>query len=284
MKHLVSVGLVQLGTEPFEVAKNRSLTLEAAAQAFAQGADIVVLPEMILHGYVADAKRLAPVAETVPGPTTEAWQRLAAEHGGYISGGLCERDGDSLYNTAVLVGPSGVELHYRKLHLFGDEKMAFRPGDLGLPVADTIFGTAGICVCYDLRFVEVVRALALKGADLILVPTAWLPGFDQQRWDAEGMCPQAHGALFQSNLSQCFIACASQVGTHGGLEFLGSSLVADPYGKRALGPLPPDVDEVAVVELDVAQAKLAQVRSPLIAPRADRRTDVYGIALDDGIL
>jgi predicted amidohydrolase len=280
----VSVALVQLGTEPYEVTKNRALTVEHAARAFDQGADIVVLPEMTAHGYVADARRLAPLAETVPGPTTEAWQRLAAESGGYVCGGLCERDGEALYNTAVLVGPTGVELHYRKLHLFGDEKAAFRPGDLGLPVADTPFGTVGVCVCYDLRFVEVVRALALKGADLILVPTAWLPGFDRERWDAEGICPQAHGALFQSNLSQVFIACASQVGNHGGLEFLGSSLIADPYGHRALGPLPTDADEVSVAQLDMAQAKLAQTRSPLIAPRADRRTDVYGIALDGYVL
>ncbi|MPZ68204.1 MAG: hydratase [Actinobacteria bacterium] len=284
MTHPLSLALAQLCAEPYEAAKNRSLTLEASARAFEMGADIVVLPEMILQGYVADKSRLAPLAETVPGPTTKAWQQLAADHGKYICGGLCERDGNDLYNTAVLVGPSGVALHYRKLHLFGDEKVTFRQGDRGLPVVHTSFGTVGICVCYDLRFVEVVRALTLKGADLILVPTAWLPGFDQQRWDADGMCPQAYGALFQSNLSQCFIACASQVGRHGGSEFLGSSIVADPYGKRALGPLPMDAEDITVVELDMAQAKLAQVRSTLIAPRADRRRDVYGIAIDGDIL
>lgn len=284
MEHPLSIGVVQLGTEPFEVAKNRRVTLEASARAFERGAGIVVLPEMILQGYVADAERLAPISETIPGPTTEAWGQLAAQHGGYICGGLCERDGEDLYNSAVLVGASGVELHYRKLHLFGDEKTAFSQGNLGLPVATTAFGTVGICVCYDLRFVEVVRAMALKGAELILVPTAWLPGFDQQRWDAEGMCPQAHGALFQANLSQCFIVCASQVGTHGGLEFLGSSVVADPYGKKILGPLATDHDEVEILEVDLEEAKLAQVRSSLISPRADRRTDVYGIAIDGDIL
>jgi N-carbamoylputrescine amidase len=283
-RHSVRIGLVQLGTEPFEVEKNRAATVEAADRAFVDGADIVILPEMAVHGYVADARRLAPVAEPVDGPTTAEWRRVAANHDGYIAGGLCERDGDALYNSAVLVGRDGVILHYRKVHLFADEKVAFRPGDLGFPVGHTRFATVGLCVCYDLRFVEAARIMALRGADLICVPTAWLPGFDQERWDERGMCPQAYGALFQSNLNQTFIACASQVGIHGGLEFLGSSLVADPYGKVAVGPLSGSEDQTVVVEVDIAAAKHAQVRGPLIAPRADRRTDVYGLWTGDEIL
>lgn len=283
MNHPLSIGLVQLGTEPFEAEKNRELTVERSRNAFEQGADVVVLPEMVIPGYVADARRLAPIAENINGPTVEAWTKLAAESGGYICGGFCESDGDALHNTAVVVGPEGVLLHYRKLHRFDNEKVAFRPGDKGLPIAHTRFGTIGVCVCYDLRFIEVVRALSLKGAGLILVPTAWLPGFDREKWDDKGMCPQAYGALFQSNLSQVFIACASQAGVHGGQEFLGSSIIADPYGKLVSGPLR-GADEVAVTEIDMGQAEVARVRSPLIAPRADRRTDVYGIAIDGKIL
>jgi N-carbamoylputrescine amidase len=283
MRHPVSIALVQIGTEPYEVEKNRALTLDSAKEAFGSGADFVVLPEMVVPGYVADARRLFPLAEPIEGPTVEAWTELAREAGGYICGGFCEREGEALHNTAVLVGPEGLLLHYRKLHRFENEKVAFRPGDKGLPVAHTRFGTVGICVCYDLRFVEVVRALALKGAGLILVPTAWLPGFDQEKWDDKGMCPQAYGAIFQSNLNQVFIACASQAGVHGGLEFLGSSILADPYGKLVGGPLSGD-NEVEVVEIDTGLAELARVRSPLIAPRADRRTDVYGIAIDGRVL
>lgn len=280
MRHPVSIGVAQFGTAPFEVEKNRARGIEFATRAFDEGADVVVLPEMTVHGYVADAKRLAPLAEPVPGPTTEEWRALAHRFDGYVCGGLCERDGDALYNTAVIIGSAGVILHYRKLHPFGDEKLAFRPGDRGLPIAHTRFGTVGVCVCYDLRFVEVVRAMTLSGADMILVPTAWLPGFDREKWDENGMCPQAHGALFQSNLSQCFIACASQVGKHGGLEFLGSSVVADPYGKLAAGPLSGDDEGLAIVEVDMTDAKRSQIRDPLIAPRADRRSDVYGITLE----
>jgi predicted amidohydrolase len=280
----VGIGIVQVGTEPFEVEKNRIATVELAQEAFSQGADVVVLPEMSVQGYVADARALAEAAEPIEGPTTAEWRRVASEHDGYIAGGFCERAGDALYNAAILVGPNGILLHYRKVHLFAEEKVAFRPGDLGFQVVDTRFGTLGLCVCYDLRFVEVARIMALRGADLICVPTAWLPGFDKERWDDRGMCPQAHGALLQSNLNQTFIACASQVGIHGGNEFLGSSLVADPYGEVTVGPLSGTEDEVVVVEVDIAAAKRAQVRGPLIAPRADRRTDVYGLWTGDEIL
>jgi N-carbamoylputrescine amidase len=273
----VRIGLVQLGTEPLEVEKNRLATVEAAQRAFAAGADIVVLPEMSVPGYVVDAGALGSIAESLAGPSTSEWRRVAAEHDGYIAGGFCERDGDALYNTAVVVGPDGVLLHYRKLHLFAGEKSAFRPGNLGLPVGRTRFGTIGLCVCYDLRFVEVARILALRGAEVLCVPTAWLAGFDAERWDERRMCPQAHGAVLQANLNQAFIVCASQVGIHGDFEFLGSSVIADPYGKVVSGPLSGTADDVVVAEIDISATTHAQVRAPLIRPRDDRRTDVYGL-------
>jgi predicted amidohydrolase len=254
------------------------LAEETSITAFEKGADIVILPEMVAHGYVADWRRLRPLAEPVDGPSVASWTKLAARFDGYVVGGFCELDGDALYNTAVAVGPGGPILHYRKVHLFDEEKIAFQPGDLGFPVAPTRFGKIGVCVCYDLRFVEVVRLLSLQGADLICVPTAWLPGFDQERWDEHGMCPQARGAVLQANLSQVYIACASQAGRHGNLDFLGSSCLADPYGQLAAGPLPGSEDALDVTQIDIGATKRAQSRSPLIAPRADRRTDVYGIA------
>lgn len=273
----VAVGIAQIGSEPLAVETNRKLARDAAVAAFEEGADIVILPEMIIHGYTADWRSLWGVAEGIPGPTVDQWSSVASQYDGYIVGGLCERDGEALFNTAVAVGPDGLLLHYRKVHLFEEEKIAFRPGNLGLPVVSTRFGNIGVCVCYDLRFVEVVRVLALQGADLICVPTAWLPGFDDERWDESGMCPQARGAVLQANLSQVFIACASQAGHHGGLDFLGSSCLADPYGNLATGPLGGSKDEIAVATIDIGASKKAQVRSPLIAPRADRRTDVYAI-------
>jgi predicted amidohydrolase len=280
------LGLVQVGTPFGAAAANRALSVELAERAFADGAELVVLPELVVSGYGTDPAVLAEVAERADGPTARAWTEVARRHGGHICGGLAERDGERLFNSAVLVGPDGIVGHYRKLHLFREEKHAFTPGDRGLPVLNLPGGPAvGICICYDLRFVEVVRALSLKGADVICVPTAWVPGFDARRWDAEGYAPQARGALLQANLDQVFLACASQVGTFdGGPELLGSSVVADPYGACLLGPLSGSEPDVRVIEIDLGAVERAQTRDPLIAPRADRRTDVYGIRVEGATL
>jgi N-carbamoylputrescine amidase len=279
MSRPVAIGLCQVSGEPYERDANRAASLAAARRAFDGGADIAVLPELIVPGYAADRDRMRTLAEPVDGPTVTAWQELAAAAGGLVAGGFCESAGDDLFNSAVLVSGSGVELHYRKLHLFAAEKHAFTPGDLGLPVVSTRLGRIGLCVCYDLRFVETVRILALRGAELILVPTAWLPGFDNVRYDEDGLAPQVRNVLLQANLNQVFIACASQAGPHGELDFLGSSLVVDPRGKALAGPLSHDADDIAVVEVDLAEAERAQTRIPLVEPRADRRTDVYGIVV-----
>ena len=244
---------------------------------FDQGADIVVLPEMTTPWYSTDREALTPLAETLDGPTVTAWQSLADRHDGLVVGGFCERADGSIFNTAVAVSADGVLAHYRKLHLFDVEKHCFEPGDLGLTVAETAWGTIGLCICYDLRFVEVVRVLALRGADLICVPTAWVRGFDRRQYAEGELIPHAQGALVQANLSQVFIACASQVGPGDGVECLGSSIVAGPYGQVAAGPLSTTREDLSVTEIDLAEARRAQARSPLIQPRADRRTDVYGI-------
>jgi predicted amidohydrolase len=280
----ISLGLAQISGEPYQVERNRRLCREAITSSFEQGADLVLLPELIIPGYVADPDLLPEVAEEVPGPTTEEWAGLAAAAGGYVVGGLAERKGNLLYNSAVMVGPEGLIGHYRKAHPFGAEKLAFTPGDLGFPVVETRLGSIGLCVCYDLRFVEVTRILSLKGAELICVPTAWLPGFDQRRWDHEGMCPQARTAEVLANLNQVFIACASQAGPHGDYDFLGSSVVIDPYGATFTGPLPGSEDQVVVTALDLDQAHQALVRSNLISPRADRRRDLYGIEVGGELL
>ncbi|MGH2393072.1 MAG: nitrilase-related carbon-nitrogen hydrolase, partial [Candidatus Limnocylindria bacterium] len=120
----------------------------------------------------------------------------------------------------------------------------------------------------------------LQGAELVCVPTAWVVGFDQSRWDAGGLCPQAHAVIQQANLDQVFIACASQAGTRGTTEFLGSSIVVDPYGNLVLGPLPGADQAVATVVVDLEAVGRAHRRSRLVTPQADRRTDVYGIDLE----
>ena len=276
---MTRIAIVQLSSAPDDGESSRASSVAAARAAFAQAAAVVVLPELIVPGYGWDCERLERAAEPVDGATVSAWSELAREADGYLAGGFVERDGSRLYNTAVLVGPKGLALHYRKLHLFSGEKGVFTPGDRGLPVARTRHGVIGLCVCYDLRFVETLRSLALQGAELVCVPTAWVPGFDTTRWDVDGYCPQARGALLQANLDGVFVACASQAGRPGELDFLGSSVLADPRGRCLAGPLPGDRDVTVVVDVDLGEVARAQDRGGGVVPGADRRTDVYAIEL-----
>ena len=276
----VRLALVQTTNVSCEPDEGLDLSRRAVGDAFDAGADLVVLPELIVGGYRLDREHQARCAQTIDGEAVRAWQELAAAAGGYVAGGFAERNGDAVYNTAVVVGPEGVCLHYRKLHLFRSERDVFSPGNLGLPVASTPVGRIGLCVCYDLRFVETLRILALKEAQIVGVPTAWVPGFDSERWDADGVCPQAKAALLQANLNQVFVACASQVGSVGDLTFLGSSVLAAPDGTPLAGPLAPDSPDTQLVDIEVDSAEAARERAADIRPRAERRRDVYAITID----
>jgi predicted amidohydrolase len=276
----VTLALAQMSGQALEPERNRAMTVSIIREVAAQGAKLVILPELIIPGYVMDPEGLARCAEPVDGPTYTAWHALAREYDLHICGGICERAGGRLYNSAILIGPEGLALHYRKLHLFADEKDSFAAGDRGLPIADTALGRIGVCVCYDLRFVEVVRSFALRGAQLIAVPTAWVTGFDREPWDNAGWCPQARAAAVQANLSQIFIACASQVGAGKGTRFLGSSVLISPYGEALIGPLSGQVPQVAQTTIDLGAVAAAQQRTARVSPRADRRTDVYGLWIE----
>lgn len=278
------VAALQFTAEPGAPEANRARILARVEEAAAAGARVVVLPELAVSGYTLAEPLLRAAAEPLDGPTLAAWSHAARRLGMVIAGGFCEREGDALFNAALLVGPDGLLLHYRKLHLFDGEKLVFTPGDRGLDVAETPFGCIGLCVCYDLRFVEVMRALALKGADLVAVPTAWVAGFDKVARDGDGLIGQARGAIVQANLNQVYVACASQAGEAGGIRFLGSSLVADPYGRVLVGPLPDAEEGNATADFDPALARAAQERSERIRPRYDRRTDIYGLRLGTDML
>lgn len=273
------VGLAQLTTVPGAVDANRELLADAVGRATSAGADVVVLPELAVSGYTLDPRVLTATAEPVPGPTTEAWGALAQQSGALILGGLCEQDGKRLFNTVVGVAPEGLVLHYRKLHLFAGEKQVFSPGDLGLPIAETPHGRVGVCVCYDLRFPEVVRVLALRDAELIAVPSAWVAGFDSDETRTHG-CPQSDGAQLQANLSQVYLACASQAGPGDGFDFLGSSLVAGPDGTALVGPRSRTEQWIGTCEVDLAAAERSRDRGGGVLPRQDRRTDVYGLCYE----
>lgn len=281
---IVRTAIVQMCSRKLSPAHNLDLTIARAMEARAQGARFVVFPELAISGYTLDGPGLGAIAETLEGPSIKGWCALSAQTGLWIAGGFCERDGDALFNSAVLIGPAGIALHYRKLHLFDREKLVFTPGDKGLRVVDTEIGRIGLCVCYDLRFVEVLRGLALSGAEIVAVPTAWVDGFDPKPRDAMGYIGQARGAIVQANLNQVFVACASQSGKSDEISFLGSSLVAGPYGDVLAGPLGADEERVELADIDTSAVQSAQIRSPLVRPREDRRVDVYGLQLGGNLM
>jgi predicted amidohydrolase len=275
---VTNVALEQIRTEPGDVQRNLARVVDRAVARLGAGADIVVFPELAVSGYTTDPDVVARVAEPVDGPTVAALRQAVDGGDGLVVAGFCERDWDRVFNTVVMVGRSGVVLHYRKLHPFDRERLVFTPGDLGLPVVDTQFGRLGVCVCYDLRFVEVLRLLALRDTDIVLAPAAWVGGFDAAV-PRTGLSRQAEGVVAQANLDQVAVVAVSQVGSAGPTapSMLGGSLAVDAYGQVVAGPLSRAEEDTATAAIDVEAGRLARVRGELIQPRAERRLDVYSV-------
>jgi len=150
---------------------NLERSLHFIRRAAAEGADLVVLPELANSGCDLGTRDQAlDLAEEIPsGPTVRAWSEEAEEFGVCVVGGLLEKEGDTLYNSAFLVGP-GVLGRYRKTHLWDKEKLRYEPGR-ELPVFDTPLGRIGVLICYDIWFPEAARTLALKGAQILCAPS-----------------------------------------------------------------------------------------------------------------
>ncbi|MFC8501814.1 carbon-nitrogen hydrolase family protein [Pedococcus sp. NPDC057267] len=274
----MTVALEQIDVSSGDPEANRALALSRAATAFEAGAEIVVFPELAISGYVVEPATAAASSEELHGPSFVAFRNLAARHNGLVIYGLCERAGDSLYNSVVAVNADGVALHYRKLHLFDQELGVYTPGNLGLPVVSLAWGNLGVCICYDLRFVEVLRTLSLGGADLVVAPAAWVGGFDRAVPQA-GATRHVDSVLAQANLDQVAVVAVSQVAgsSHGGPATLGGSVACDAYGELVAGPLSRTDADSAVVSIDIDKVRAAQRRSEKIRPRDDRRTDVYSL-------
>jgi predicted amidohydrolase len=209
--------------------------------------DLLILPELFASGYwFENADQLASLAETTAGGTMTRVREWARELGVAIATGFPERDGDNFYNTAMLVGPDSDLIHYRKLHLFAEEKRWFAPGDRPLAVVEFRGTRLGLMVCFDWRFPETARSLAFLGADLILHPSNLvLP------W-----CPDA--MIVRALENNVFIATSDRSGDehHGdeSLHFIGRSQIVAPDGER-LGQLPENGEGILEVEIDPTRAR-----------------------------
>ncbi|GAA4927977.1 carbon-nitrogen hydrolase family protein [Streptomyces coeruleoprunus] len=214
--------LLQSSGQLGDVAANLKVLDEAAARAAATGAGLLVAPEMFLTGYAIDADTHR-LAEPADGPSAEAVAAVAVRHGLAVAYGYPERDGDRVYNAAQLIGADGTRLaNYRKTHLFGDfETTWFTPGDRPVVQADVDGLRVGLMICYDVEFPENVRAHALAGTDLLLVPTALMHPAEVV---AEAVVP------VRAFENQLYIAYANRTGPEGDFEFVGLSALAGPDG------------------------------------------------------
>jgi len=269
------VAVAQL--EPQLGAKERNLEacLARLDEAATAGAELLVLPECAIPGYMFDsAEEAMPFAEEIPGPSTEAFADSCRRLEVHVVCGLLERDGDQLRNSAVLVGPDGLLGSYRKTHLpfLGVDRFTV-PGD-ELPVYDTPLGRIGLEICYDLRFPEVTRALALKGADLVAHPT----NFPMAARVQTELITVARAAE-----NRIYLLTANRVGKERGGEFCGWSQIVDPYGRR-LAEAGETEEALLVAEVDVERARDKNHVIPgeyELYLFGDRRPELYGALVEE---
>lgn len=257
-----------------DVAHNIELTLAVIDEAVAAGAQVVVLPELVSSGYMFSSRdeafALAEVAGV--GTATAAWKKTAERHGVIIVAGFPERDGAALYNASILCMPDGGHAVYRKVHLWDEEALYFEPGNLGFPVVQTQLGRVGMMICYDGWFAESYRSLVLGGADLVCVPTNWVP-IPGQADSQAAMATILSMASAHSN--GVVVAAADRVGVERGQEFIGQSLIVSHTGWPVAGPASPIRPELLVADVDLADARRSRGWGQFNNPVKDRRMDAY---------
>jgi predicted amidohydrolase len=266
---------VQMEPRIGETARNVERSLEMIAAAAAAGAQLVVLPELCNSGYVFASRdeALALAESAVDGPSVQAWADAAGRHGLHIVAGFAERDGDTLYNSAVLLGPAGRIGTYRKNHLWAEEQLFFAPGNLGVPVFTTPIGRIACAICYDIWFPEVFRLAALGGAEVLCVSTNWVPMPEQPAHLPMMANVLAMGGAHSNSL---FVVAADRIGTERGQPFLGSSLIVGPTGWPLAGPASVDREEVLTADLDVGDVLARRRLNRFNDLLADRRPSIYG--------
>jgi N-carbamoylputrescine amidase len=276
---VVKIGFVQTSSE-HDLEKNMAKTLALVRQVADKGAQLVCLQELYRTDYFCDTEDYDKfgLAETIPGPSTEAFSKLAKEKGIAIVLPLFEKRAHGLYhNTIVMIDADGsTKGIYRKMHIPDDpgfyEKFYFTPGDLGYKAFETKFAKVGTLICWDQWYPEAARLTALKGAEILVYPTAI--GWDKT--EDEPLRSQQHDAWYTMQRSHSvangvFVVSVNRIGKEGDLEFWGQSFVSDPFG-RVLYKASQDQEETVVVECDLGMIDHFRTRWPFLR---DRRVDSF---------
>ena len=279
----VKVGLIQTACSA-EPQANFEKTLRLAERAAGRGAQIICTQELFRSQYFCQTEdyRNFRLAESVPGPGTDAFGKLAKKHKVVIVASLFEKRAAGVYhNTAAVIDTDGSLLgRYRKMHIPDDplyyEKFYFTPGDLGFKVWQTKYGKIGVLICWDQWYPEAARLTALEGAQILFYPTAigWHPGekkqHGQSQHDAWEIIQRSHAIA-----NGCYVAVANRVGHEKlagrGIEFWGQSFVAGTSGE-ILARASADREEILIVPVDLSRVDLTRTHWPFLR---DRRIDAY---------
>lgn len=265
----LTIALGQMDVVPGNPERNRARARELAIRAREAEADFLLLPELWLHGYALE--HAAEWADLLGEGAFAEMAAMAREFGLYLCGSLLERHEGGVSNTAVLYGPDGALLGaYRKIHLFRlmNEPRYLAPGDRAV-LCPTPWGPVGLLICYDLRFPELARTLALGGAVLLLVPAQW----PIRRLEAWLLLTRARAVE-----NELFVAACNRAGVEGDVVFPGRSMVVDPWGNvLAEG----DGSE----GLWIARADLREIQKArrYLTVYEDRRPEAYRLASDEAL-
>ncbi|MFO0892593.1 MAG: carbon-nitrogen hydrolase [Isosphaeraceae bacterium] len=277
------MALIQMrcSTDPEENLRRACGFLREAAR---KGAQVACLPELFRTQYfcqVEDSSRF-DLAEPIPGPSTKALAEVARDTGMAVVGSLFEKRAAGVYhNTAIVLdGDGSLRGRYRKMHIPDDplyyEKYYFTPGDLGFQAFSTKFAKVGTLVCWDQWYPEAARLTALKGAEILFYPTAigWHPAEKAEYGTAQASAwetiQRAHAIA-----NGVFVAAVNRIGHEGpkdgGLEFWGSSFLADPFG-RIIAKAGVDGETILLADCDPKLQEETRRNWPFLR---DRRIDAY---------
>ncbi|MBN8730208.1 MAG: carbon-nitrogen hydrolase [Acidobacteria bacterium] len=277
-------GLIQTASGP-DPAANTERHVELVREAARRGAQIVCLQEMYRSPYFCREENadLFDWAETVPGPSTEAFAKVAREHAVVIIVPIFEKRATGLYhNSAVILDADGSTLGlYRKMHIPDDplffEKFYFTPGDLGFRAFDTRYGRIATLICWDQWYPEGARLAALSGANILFYPTAigWHP-YEKATHGASQRSAWQTIQRSHAIANGIYVAAANRIGFEGppenGLEFWGSSFISDPFGV-VIAEAGIDKEEILIAECSTARMEEVRRGWPFLR---DRRIDAYG--------
>ena len=260
------IALVQFEGELGNVEANVAKAVGQIAEAAANGADMVVFPELFSTGYHLDTvgPKMTEYA-AMDESTIEALSKAARENNCYVVAGIAMLHGlvGVPFNSAVFIDRTGeVQGSFDKVHLWALERFYFRSGD-EFPVFETEFGRVGIIICYDLGFSEAARVLALRGAELILCPSAWCVE-DMDIWHTNVPCRALENT--------CFVAAVNRFGREGeDLYMPGHSMVCEPRGHR-IAYVEEEAEAILYADIDFDEVRKNRVTSPYLR---DRRPDTY---------